>query len=178
VPSVNPALLRATAELLLLLVLVFWIAGAWWVYRDARRRLDDWVLVAVAAAGATLFGLAGILVYQLVRPAETRADARERESLTRILARAPADCPACGAAADPAFLACPHCAARLKAACPECGRLAGLDWRFCAGCARALTPIVDAPAPAPARASTVARGRPGPRTVYAAAPWRRLVRLS
>jgi hypothetical protein len=37
---------------------------------------------------------------------------------------------------------------------------------------------VVAPVPATARASAVARGRPGRRTVYAAAPWRRLVRLS
>ena len=37
----------------ILFVVVFWLASAYWVYKDARRRIDDPWLVAMA----TLLGL-------------------------------------------------------------------------------------------------------------------------
>jgi Double zinc ribbon len=178
VSAVNPAIIRTTVELVATVALAFWIAGAWWVYRDARRRLDDWVLVAVATVAATLFGVVGVIVYQLVRPIDTLADRRERESLERILALGPAACPACGSDVQGAFRACPHCAATLKTACPECDRLVGLDWRFCPGCAVPLAPLSHAPRVDPAPASPVARRGTGRPRVYGANPWRRLARLS
>jgi hypothetical protein len=178
VSTINPAVIKTTVELIGTVGLAFWVAGAWWVYRDARRRLDDWVLVAVATATAAIFGVVGVIVYQLVRPVDTRADRLERESLGRIMALGPAACPACGSDVDAAFRACPHCAAILKAACPECERLAALDWRFCAGCAAPLVPVVQAPRVEPAPASAVARRRPGRPRVYHANAWRRLARLS
>jgi double zinc ribbon protein len=178
VSSPSTALIKTTVELIVTVGLAFWIAGVWWVYRDARRRLDDWVLVAVATAAATLFGVVGVIVYQLVRPIDTRADRRERESLERILALGPAACPACGGDVDAHFRACPHCAATLKTDCPECERLVGLDWRFCPGCAVPLAPVIRAPRVDPAPASAVARRGTGRPRVYHANPLRRLARLT
>ncbi len=108
-------------------------------------------------------GVVGVIVYQLVRPINTRADLHERESLERILARGQAACPACGSDVDASFRACPHCAATLKTACPECDWLVELDWRFCPVCAVPLAPSVRAPRVDPAPASAVGRrgtGRP------------------
>src|SRR3954465_12614556 len=67
-----------TRNLALFFVAVFWIGLAFWVNRDARRRIDDGWLVGTA----TLVGLVpfiGPLVYLLFRPPETLADARARE---------------------------------------------------------------------------------------------------
>ena len=57
-------------NLAILFVAVFWLAVAVWVYKDARRRIEDPWLVAMA----TLIGLVppfiGALVYLLLRPPE------------------------------------------------------------------------------------------------------------
>lgn len=61
------------------LAIVFWLGLAYWVHRDARRRIGNPFLVSVA----TLLGLAppyiGPLVYRLFRPAETIDDVRARD---------------------------------------------------------------------------------------------------
>ena len=58
---------------------VLWLSLAYWVYKDARRRIDDPWLVG----GAVVLGLfppfVGPLVYLLFRPGEYLADARFRE---------------------------------------------------------------------------------------------------
>src|SRR4051812_23479768 len=58
-------------------LVVFWLGLAFWVYRDARRRLDDsWLVGTATAVGLVPF--AGPLVYLLLRPPETIADVRAR----------------------------------------------------------------------------------------------------
>ena len=60
------------------LAVVFWLGLAYWVSKDARRRIKNPFL----AAFATLLGLAppfiGPVVYLLFRPSETLDDARSR----------------------------------------------------------------------------------------------------
>jgi hypothetical protein len=61
-----------------LLAVVFWLGLAFWVYRDARKRIGDPFLVFLA----TLVGLAlpyiGSVVYLLFRPSDTLDDVRSR----------------------------------------------------------------------------------------------------
>jgi len=56
-------------NVLILFLVVVWLALVFWTYADARRRLDDPMLVACATA-ASLFPYVGTIVYAIVRPPE------------------------------------------------------------------------------------------------------------
>ena len=65
-------------NLCLFFVVVFWIATIYWVHKDARRRLNDELLVWIfTAVGVVPF--IGPLIYMLFRPSEYLEDVRERE---------------------------------------------------------------------------------------------------
>lgn len=55
------------------------LALVYWVYRDARHRVDDALLVACAVIAALIFPFIGTLIYAIVRPPEFLEDAYERE---------------------------------------------------------------------------------------------------
>jgi hypothetical protein len=129
-----------------LLVLVFWIAIAVWVYKDARRRIEDpWLVVM-----ATLIGLIppfiGALVYLLLRPPEYLEEARERELEIRAmedrLATRNLHCPVCRAQVEANFLVCPVCTTKLKQACVNCKAPLEALWQVCPFCE---TPVAAAP---------------------------------
>ena len=125
----------------------FWLGAAFWVYRDARRRIDDGWLVATA----TLLGLVpilGPLVYLLFRPPETLADVHVRRveiaALEARLARSVPTCPVCRSGIEAAYLVCPVCTARLKEPCGSCAAPLEQLWQACPYCA---TPVGQAPSP-------------------------------
>jgi hypothetical protein len=66
-------------NLLLFFVVVFWLAVAYWVYKDARRRIDDPWLVGMAVILGLVPPFLGALVYMLFRPPEYLEDVHERE---------------------------------------------------------------------------------------------------
>ena len=109
-------------------VVVFWLATAYWVYKDARRRIEDPWLVAMA----TLLGLVppflGPIIYMFFRPPEYIEDVREREleikAMEERLAERDLRCPVCRAEVEPSFLVCPVCTTRLKQACADVRRAA------------------------------------------------------
>ena len=111
-------------NLTIFFVAVFWLATAYWVYKDARRRIEDPWLVAMA----TLLGLVppfvGPIIYLFFRPPEYIEDVRERELEIRAmedrLSKRDLHCPVCRAAVEPTFLVCPVCTTRLKQACVKC----------------------------------------------------------
>ena len=67
------------ANLLIIFLVAVWFALVFWTYSDARRRLQDSVLIGSATIAALIFPFAGALVYAIVRPPETLDDAYERE---------------------------------------------------------------------------------------------------
>jgi hypothetical protein len=67
------------ANLLIIFLVAIWFALIFWTYADARRRLEDGVLIGSAALAAFIFPFAGSLVYAIVRPPETLDDAYERD---------------------------------------------------------------------------------------------------
>jgi RNA polymerase subunit RPABC4/transcription elongation factor Spt4 len=124
-------------NLSLFVIVVLWLASAFWVYKDAKRRVDDPWLVGIA----TLVGLVPILgpvIYMLMRPPEYLADVHEREleirSMEHELGRLSA-CPACGGLVGADFLVCPSCATRLRQACPACQKPLEPAWHVCPFCA-------------------------------------------
>jgi len=118
-------------------VIVFWIATIYWVYKDARRRIDDGLIVFVA----TLVGVVpfvGPLVYMLFRPPEYLEDVRERDLEIRAmetrLGSSNVNCPVCRAPVDEDYLVCPVCTTRLRQSCTGCGRPLEAPWQVCPYC--------------------------------------------
>ena len=134
-------------NLSLFLVAVFWLATAFWVYKDARRRIEDPWLVGMAVVLGLIPPFIGPLVYMLFRPPEYLEDVRERElemkAMEQRLARRDLHCPVCRAEVDPAFLVCPVCTTRLRQACVSCKQPLEPLWQVCPYCE---TPI-EAPTP-------------------------------
>jgi hypothetical protein len=145
-------------NLAVFLALVFWLALGFWVFKDARRRIDDPLLVGVA----TLLGLVppyvGPLVYMLFRPAESLEEVRARRAELRALeehfGRRQPTCPCCSAAVGADYLVCPVCTTQLRHACSGCGAPLEPLWQACPYCARAIAATeldVDAALSAEAR---------------------------
>ena len=129
-------------NLTIFVVAVFWLATVYWVYKDARRRIEDpWLVVM-----ATVLGLAapfiGPIIYLFFRPPEYIDDVREREleirAMEERLSKRDLHCPVCRAAVEPTFLVCPVCTTRLKQACVKCNSPLEALWQICPHCA---TPV-------------------------------------
>ena len=117
---------------------VFWLSSAFWVYKDARRRIGDPWLVAMA----TLLGLVPPflvpLVYLFFRPPEYLEDVREREleirAMEQRLVRRDLHCLVCRAQVEPEFLVCPVCTTKLRQACVTCKNPLEALWQVCPYC--------------------------------------------
>ena len=152
--------LNLAANLFVLMLVVVWLALIVWTYLDARRRIEDPVLVACATVGVAAFPYIGTVVYAILRPPEFLDDAREREleiqaAELRVRQLAELSCPNCGYPVEKNFLRCPSCQRRLKDPCQSCGKPVDPRWALCPYCETALP---GRPASARAR-----RGAPRPR---------------
>jgi hypothetical protein len=157
-------------NLTLFLLACFWLATIAWVLKDARRRIDDPFLRALAVLVGAL-PLLGPPLYVLLRPPEYLADARERSTALRVLELEVAElarvCPACAAPVRAEFVACPLCAARLRERCRACAAPVEPGWRACPHCAAALGATPELVEELLARARP-AEPEPGPSDVRAA----------
>jgi hypothetical protein len=153
--------LNLFVNLVILCLVVVWLALVAWTYFDARRRIDDAVLVA-CATGASLFPFVGTIVYTILRPPEYLEDAREREleiraSQLRVRQLEEQSCPNCEHPIERTFLRCPNCRVRVKDPCESCGKPIDPRWALCPYCE---TPTRSAPRPEerrPARTSRASR---------------------
>jgi len=130
--------LNLAVNLLLLFLVVIYFALIYWTWADARRRIDDPMLVACATAAA-LFPFIGTIVYLIVRPPEFLDDVRERElemaaAQARLAVLDQHQCPHCGFDVEKAFLRCPSCLRRLKEPCSVCGKPLDPRWKICPYC--------------------------------------------
>jgi Double zinc ribbon len=131
-------------NLALFFVAVFWLSVAFWVYKDARRRIEDPWLVAMAVVLGLVPPFLGALVYMLFRPPEYLEDAREREleikAMEQRLARRELRCPVCRAEVEPSFLVCPVCTTRLRQSCRTCKQPLEALWQVCPHCETPIEP--------------------------------------
>ena len=130
-------------NLLIFFAIVFWVATIYWVYKDARRRIEDPMLVWLA----TILGIVpfvGPVIYMLFRPPEYLEDVRERELEIKAMEEnlGGERCPVCRAEVDPSFLACPVCTTKLKQACRRCKAPLEPLWQICPYCE---TPVEAVP---------------------------------
>ena len=70
--------LRLGAIILISYALVLWLSAVVWVYRDVRNRTADQVSQLVAVVLVAVFNVPGLIVYLVIRPQTTLADAYER----------------------------------------------------------------------------------------------------
>jgi RNA polymerase subunit RPABC4/transcription elongation factor Spt4 len=120
---------------------IFWLAAAYWAFRDLQLRTDNPVLPYLAAAFVIVFTpiffLAAIVVYRIVRPHEKSDEVYERTlAQEAMLAEIETvkNCPGCRRRVDDEWIVCPTCRTRLNRVCPNCSKLVGLDWSICAWC--------------------------------------------
>ena len=128
---------RSVVEIVVAFAALFWLASAYWTYKDARRRIDDAWLVGFA----TTLGLvpyAGPLVYMLFRPPEYLEDVREREleikAMEDRLSQRRLVCPVCRSDVDSSYLVCPICTTKLRQACVNCRAPLEALWQVCPYC--------------------------------------------
>ncbi len=133
-----------------------WLSLVIWTFRDMRRRTRDafaQILAALVVAALPVFGL---VIYLILRPPETLAEAYERaleeEALLQEIEERPA-CPGCSRIVQTDWMVCPHCHTHLKNACIQCERPIELHWVVCPYCATPqLDNLTDEPVEAPASA--------------------------
>jgi Double zinc ribbon len=130
--------LNTAVNVLLLVLVVVYFALIFWTFADARRRIDDPMLVACATA-ASLFPFVGTIVYLIVRPPEFVDDVRLRElEMTAAEARlAQLDyqlCPHCDYEIKADYLRCPSCMRKLKERCYSCSKPVDPAWKVCPYC--------------------------------------------
>ena len=129
-------ILRIASQLVLLLIIIFWLALVYWTYTDARRRgalSIFWGIVAV------IFPYLGTLIYLIVRPPEYLAESRERELELAVLERELRDnihlCPNCRNLVERDYIICPVCNWELKKSCANCEKPLNMEWETCPYCA-------------------------------------------
>lgn len=136
-------------NLLLFFAVVFWGALGYWVYKDARRRVEDPWLVAMATVVGLVPPYLGPFLYMLFRPPEYLEEVREREleirAIEERLAARDLRCPVCRSEVEPSFLVCPVCTTRLKQACSSCRAPLEALWQVCPYCATPIEPAAAAP---------------------------------
>jgi hypothetical protein len=136
--GIKNSTLNTAVSVALLILGVLYLALIFWTFADARRRIDDPLLV-VCATLASFFPFVGTIVYLIVRPPEFLDDVRLRElEMTAAEARlANLDyqlCPHCDYEIKADYLRCPSCMRKLKERCYSCSKPIDPAWRICPFC--------------------------------------------
>lgn len=129
--------LGATYFVLLSLSLVVW------TWNDISARSRDIFARLLAPLMVLVFNLPGLLLYSILRPHETLAEAYERELEAEALLQDMEErdvCPKCGYPTQPDFMICPLCQTEIRSACLSCGRLLQLNWKTCPYCGQPFVP--------------------------------------
>ena len=125
-------------NLLILFLIVVYLALIYWTYLDARRRIEDPVLIMCATL-ASVFPYLGTIVYTILRPPEFLEDREERELELRaaeleLRQRIENSCPHCEYPIERGYLRCPNCERRLRSPCRKCHKPLDPKWGICPYC--------------------------------------------
>jgi len=142
--------LSLVVDLLILFVAVLYLSLIYWTYNDARRRIEDPMLVGCATA-ASIFPFVGTIIYMILRPPEYLEDVHEREleaqaTEARLHEIEGTLCPHCDYRIEADFVRCPSCLRKLKERCLNCSRPLDRTWTICPYC-EADVPGLEAPRP-------------------------------
>jgi Double zinc ribbon len=160
--GINQFLLYGTTAIGAILASL-WLGIVLWTYRDARARSRDGLATAAATLMVAVLSVFGLVIYLMLRPRETLAEAYERSLEEEALLQGIEDkpvCPGCGRPSNALWQVCPHCHTRLKKQCIQCGQLLDLPWNLCPYCATAQG---NMPEPDPRQQGRAQGERPGRR---------------
>jgi RNA polymerase subunit RPABC4/transcription elongation factor Spt4 len=157
-------IVQLAIQAIVIYLIILWLAGAYWAFRDMQQRTENPILPYVAASFIIIFTPIffplAIFVYKIVRPHEKIGEVYERNLAEEALlaeVESIKSCPTCARRVNEEWIICPTCRTRLNRVCPNCSRLVGLDWSLCAWCGK------DFERPAAALAAS-SGGRPAPIT--------------
>jgi RNA polymerase subunit RPABC4/transcription elongation factor Spt4 len=148
-------ILPQVVTILVLVTAVFftslWLGMVLWTFRDIRARTRDIVVQIMATFMVAVLTLPGLIVYFLIRPRETLAEAYEHALEQEALLQAieePEVCPGCGAKVQNDFIYCPYCHTHLRKKCVACDAVLALDWNICPYCgvsqgSTVVEPVID-----------------------------------
>lgn len=130
--------LNLAVDLVFLFIAVLYLSLIYWTYADAKRRIEDPMLIGCATAAA-FFPFVGAVVYAILRPPEYLEDVRERElevqaAEARLHQFDQTLCPHCDYRIEPDFVRCPSCLRKLKERCANCSRPLDQAWTICPYC--------------------------------------------
>ena len=114
-----------------------WLAGAFWIFKDARRRIDDPIVVGVCVAAGLVFGPVGWIVYAIARPSDYLVDRRVRDLDMQMMEQRltlESQCSYCKTPVRDDYLVCPSCGRRLRTQCRSCRRPLEPTWQVCPYC--------------------------------------------
>ena len=145
---------------------VLWLALVFWTFKDARKRIDDPIIVGVAVLTSLVLPVHGHR--GLRHPAAGGVPGRGAGAGTRDAGHgAGAADPArlshrAASSSGPTIVACPSCRRPLRAACPSCDRVLEPGWKLCPYCGHDLKARAGAAAGWTSRtgAGSVARSAP------------------
>jgi hypothetical protein len=166
--------LSLVVDLLLLFVVVLYLSLVYWTFIDARRRIEDPMLVGCATAASVFFPYVGTIIYMILRPPEYLEDVRERElevhaTEARLHEIEGTLCPHCDYRIEPDFVRCPSCLRKLKERCVNCSRPLDRTWTICPYC-EADVPGISPPRQRRRRAAAVREDKESELAAAAAAP--------
>jgi hypothetical protein len=131
---------------------VLWLSLGYWTYKDAKRRIEDPLLIGLSTLVALVIPFVGPFIYMLFRPPEYLEDVRERnleiKAMEERITAHDRRCPVCHAEADSSFLVCPVCTTKLKHACVSCGSPLEPIWQVCPYCETPIEPAAPGTPPA------------------------------
>jgi RNA polymerase subunit RPABC4/transcription elongation factor Spt4 len=131
--------LKLGALILISYALVLWLSAVIWVYRDVRNRTGDPASQLIAVLLVAVFNVPGLIVYLVIRPQTTIADAYEKsletEAILHELQITASSCQTCQRPIEDDFIVCPHCRTILREGCRNCGRSIRTSWVTCPYCA-------------------------------------------
>lgn len=117
--------------------LVLWVGALVWTYRDVSSRTRDPFTQAISLLLVIVFNLPGLLLYLILRPKETLADAYDRRLEAEALLQEiqeQAACPTCRRKVESEFVACPFCRTTLRTPCESCRKPMSSSWVLCPFC--------------------------------------------
>ncbi len=118
-------------------LVALWFSTIVWTYYDIRARSADLYVHIFATALVLMFNVFGLLLYFILRPRETLAEAYERSLEEESLLQELEDrlhCPSCRQRIHADYVVCPSCHVILKNRCGACDHLVNPRWELCAYC--------------------------------------------
>lgn len=136
--GINGGVASLVVSLLVLFLVVVYLALIYWTYLDAKRRIEDPVLIACATA-ASVFPFVGTVIYTILRPPEFIEDREERDlelraAELRLRQLIEQSCPHCEYPVQGNYLRCPNCERRLRNPCRKCHKPLDPKWGICPYC--------------------------------------------